>query len=159
MSDEKFLSEAKAARHALKVADHMISVTYSLVKDPKLLLAVVENLQVGLYKSLSAFLHYERFYRRIPPFQDNIDSMLSTFTLRCVPTHEFTESFAGAQEEISTILQAHKSSAMEFTRDEKFVMATEKYSLKTLDIDNLKTLLKKTKAVAEELLGKIEEDS
>lgn len=157
MTTEKFVTQAKAARHCLKVADHMLNVTYPLVKDPKLLLAVVENLYLTVEYSISAFLHYERFYRRIPPFQDTPDSLITTFTMRSIPTHGFPQSYIALFNELKNVLDAHKNAAVEFTRHEKLVMATESFKLKTLTQETIKETLKHVKVCAEDILGRIEE--
>ena len=65
---EQFQIERELAKQKIKVADHIISVTYPLVKDPKLLLGVLENIHSALMHCISAILEYDRLFKRIPPF-------------------------------------------------------------------------------------------
>ena len=53
----------QAVKH-IKTADHMVSVTYPLVKDPKLLVAVIDNIFLALTNSMTAILHFDRTFNK-----------------------------------------------------------------------------------------------
>jgi len=57
---DSFQSYKSLAEQKLKVADHLLSTTYSIVKEPKLLVSVIENLYSALEYSISAVLEYEK---------------------------------------------------------------------------------------------------
>jgi len=68
---EKFQELRELSKKRIRVADHMLTMTYPLVQDSKLLLAVVENIFLALTYIMGSVLHYERTFKRIPLFQDD----------------------------------------------------------------------------------------
>jgi len=155
VSQEKYTEEAKAARRALKIADHMLNITYPLVKDPKLLLGIIENLNLSLHHALGAFLQHERYFRRIPPFHPTHESMMNTFTMRLIPKYKIKADYLKLFNEVRGLLEAHRDSAIEFTKDEKLVMATEKYNLKTISTDTIRQLIKEVKIFVDDMLERV----
>ena len=63
----------------LKTADHILTQSYPLVKDTRLLLAVMDNIFLSLTNSMSSLLYQERLLKTIPPFHDNFDSTAAPF--------------------------------------------------------------------------------
>ena len=81
---EKFQELRDSAGKKLQIADYMLTMTYPLVRDPKLLLSVAENLFLAYSYSISSLLHYERLFKRIPTFQEDFSSKLDMFADRCL---------------------------------------------------------------------------
>src|SRR3989338_261446 len=79
---EKFQESRERARRNIQLADHMLTQTYPLVKDPKLLLAVIENIFLALTNAMASVLYYERLFKRIPPFHDNFESKFYLFKMK-----------------------------------------------------------------------------
>jgi len=74
---EQFQEAIQKANQKLKIADHMIFMTYPLVKDSKLLLSIIQNIFLALTNAMSSILYYERLFKKIPSFNDNFDSSVS----------------------------------------------------------------------------------
>ena len=53
---EKYEELRDMARKKIQIADHMLTMTYPMIKDPKLLLAVMENIFLALTNSIAASL-------------------------------------------------------------------------------------------------------
>ena len=82
---ERVLSLVGEANTALKRADHMVSVTYKVVHDVKLLMVIMEHVHKAVIKGMDAVLLYDMIYKRIPmlpvQFRDRlIDLLLYYFT-------------------------------------------------------------------------------
>ena len=144
------------AAHRLSVADHMLTMTYPLVKDPKLLLAVLENLHRSSDAALGAFALEEREHKRIPFVP------LSTFEDRHAAVSRYLAEKPGiphdllrALQEMKELLAEHKTSPVEFTRNDQYVMCDEKYRVKTLGLDDLKGYLKRTKGLVSLVQAKV----
>ena len=60
------------AKVYIRNADHMLTMTYPMVRDPKLLVAVAENLFNGLTSTVTALLYHERA-NGLPPFHESIN--------------------------------------------------------------------------------------
>lgn len=157
---EIFQEYRQKAREKLKIADHMLTMTYPLVKDSKILLTVVENLFMALTNSMSSVLYYERAFKRIPPFQNTFDSKFNSFRARVVPRYKIDKQYVTLINEIKDIIVMHKKSPVEFTRKDVFVIASDSYNLKKISEANIKEYIasaKKFIAEMEEIVKKDEQ--
>jgi len=142
---EKFQeSHIKAKKH-LHTADHMLTITYPLIKDPKLLLAVTDNVRKAAEGIIETMLEYERLYRRVPPYVDNFAAKFELFRNKVSAKYNFDNDFIIMVKEIVEIVNAHKNSPMEFTRKEKFVICNKQYATKTISAEDLKKYIAKLK--------------
>lgn len=149
---EKFVEYRDRARHNIRVADHMLTMTYPLVKDPKLLLAVHENIFLALTNAMASVLYYERAFKRIPPFHDNFSSKFNMFKAKVVPRYNIDLSVVRFIAEVKEVVQDHKDSTTEFSRGGKFVIADRDYKMRALGEKEIKKTLQTAKAVTHELL-------
>ncbi|MBS1267051.1 MAG: hypothetical protein MAG795_01022 [Candidatus Woesearchaeota archaeon] len=157
---EKFQAARNKASKRLKIADHMMVMTYPLVKDSKLLLAVLENLFLALTNSVASVLYYERLFKRIPPFHDTFESKFNRFRSKIVPKYNIDMKYVKMIKEIKDIIVMHKKSPVEFTRKDKFVIASKNYKIKTISVEQIKEYIKDTKsfvAQMEEIVSKNEQ--
>ena len=148
---EKYEELREHARKRLQVADHMLTMTYPMVKDPKLLLAVMENIFLALTNSIGALLHYERMYKRVPPFQDTFVSKFSVFKQKCAQSYRIDPDYVSMVQEIKEIILQHKKSPVEFTRNDAFVICSEDYKMKTISLDKMKIYILKSKTFIKQI--------
>lgn len=135
----------------IQFADHLLTQTYPTVKDPKLLLAVLENIFLALTNSLAAALHHERYEGKIPPFQDTFDSKFNTFKLRVAQGHNITNEELHFILEIKNLVVAHKQSPVEFAKKDAFVICSDKYKLNTIYYDQMKKFLSQSKQLVHKM--------
>ncbi len=154
---DKYEEHREKARKRLNIADHMLTMTYPLVKDSKILLAALENLFMAISYSIGSVLYYERMYKRIPPFHDNFESKFNMFRIKIVPRFKIDTKYLDLIREIRDIIVAHKKSPVEFSRDNQFVIASEDYDLKKISLEQLKAYIPKTKRFIEEMEGIVNE--
>ncbi len=147
---EKYELSLQNAKKTLQVADHMMNVTYKVVSDPKLLLAIIERINMSLQYALGSVLHYERLYKRIPPFQEDFDSMFNAFKARITRRYNINIEYITLIQDIRNILAEHKKSPVEFRRNDKFVICSDTYRLKVISIDNIKGYIEKAKGFIRE---------
>ena len=123
----------------------MTYVTYPLIKETKLLLNIINNLNLALLNCMYAFLLYERYYKRTMGIPDNLKGKLDLLLhlgIRYGIKREDIDLIKG----INEIVEAHKKSPIEFTRKEKFVIFNNSYSsYKSVDIDSVKKYISKAK--------------
>ncbi len=72
---------ARKAFNNFKAADHLTYVTLPLLKDTRLILTVLENLNLSLINGMNSILEYERLYRRISALPENLDLRLDVFKI------------------------------------------------------------------------------
>ena len=157
---EKFQQLREESKKKLKIADHMLIMTYPLVQDTKLLLAVMQNIFLSLTYAMGSILHYERSFKTIPPFQDNFSSKFNMFRAKIVDKYKIDKDYVKFIEEVKDIIVQHKQSPVEFVRKDRFVICSDNYNMKTISIETMKEYLNKTKsfiAIASGIVSKNEE--
>ncbi len=147
---EEFQLASSKAQEKLKLADHMLTQTYPLIKDPKLLVAVMENVFLALTNAMASVLYYERTFKSIPPFVDNFENKFRLFKEKCAPKYDLSKKYADAIAEVKEAVLAHRKSPIEFARKENFVICSDNYKLKTITIEQIKGYIDLTKTFLKE---------
>jgi hypothetical protein len=138
---EKFQELREISKRKLTLADHILTQTYPLLKDPKLLLAAIENIFLAYTNSISSLLYYERLFKRIPNFQDTYESKFRIFEERCSFKYHIKEENINIIKEIKNIILQHRKSPIEFTREDQFIICSNDYSMKTIKYKQLKEMI------------------
>lgn len=139
------------SKRRIQIADHMLTVTYPLLKDTKLLLAVLENVFLAITSSMAQILHFERRYKNIPPFHDNFESKYNMFRAKIIPKYDLSQDYEKMIDEVQEIMVEHKHSPVEFSRKDKFVICSDDYDIKTVDLKKITGYVKKTKSFVHEI--------
>ena len=151
---EKHFTALQDAKEAIKVADHILTVTHNVVNDPKLLLLVAEKLSVGLQHIVKAVLLYELYHKRIPPFNENTEDfqqMFSVFKVRCMRRYTIDSSYVDLIHNVHELIQHHKQSPVEFSRKDDYVICSEEYKTDVISKKFLKTSIEKSKVFMEDV--------
>jgi len=148
---EKFQELRGEARQRLKNADHLITMTYPMVKDNKLLIAAIENLYQAIELSISSVLNYERLFKRITPFHEEFQSKFNVFSQNVAPRYNIDRSYIKLIQDMSDLVRAHKQSPVEFARKDKFVIASESYELRQLTPQSVKDYVEKSKRFIQDM--------
>ena len=135
---ERFQQELVDGRRHLRAADHLVSITYPLVKDNRLLLTAADNLFSAGKNLMAALLHYEEAFKRIPHFKDDYDSMLYWFRSRCMPSYSLSRDYRIAIDELKGLFDNHRSSSVEFSRKDAFVICSDRYNVRRVTVSQLK---------------------
>jgi len=142
---EQFQVFREKAQTKLKIADHMLTMTYPLVKDTKLLLVIMENLFLSLTYAMSSILYYERLFKRIPLFSDNFESKFSIFKEKCINKYDIPQEYVRLLQNVKSTMMEHKKSPIEFERKGAFVICSDSYKLRTISTSQIKDYIAKTK--------------
>jgi len=142
---DDFQTAQEKAKQYLDNADHILSITYPLVKEPKLLVAAMDNIYLSLLNAVNASLNFERFNKRIPPFHDSFENKLEIFKKEFVKKYNLNPAYIKLITNINSLLENHKKSTMEFPRKDVFVICTNDYTIKTLSMEEMKSIVSETK--------------
>ena len=140
-----FKDSRDGAKKKLATADHMLTQTYPLVNDPKLLLGIVKNIDEAIKEAILAMLLYEASMKRISKVPEDFQQQLSLFKREVVRRYGLPDSLVEFVRELGEILLEHKHSPVEFARKDKFVICDEHYNVKMLTQNSLKKHLSKAK--------------
>lgn len=123
----------------------MLTMTYPVLKEPKILFSVAKNILAALEETMTAILEYERLFKRISPFNDTFDAKFTIFRNQVVPRYDLDKSYAKTMMDLREIVAAASKSPMEFSRKEKYVICSDSYEIRTLTEQDLKKILFKAK--------------
>jgi hypothetical protein len=149
---ERYQECRESALRHMTLADHMFTMTYPLVQDPKLLKVVVKNLYTSMEQSLAALLNYERYYKRVPPFTENLGAMLD-LARPVFEKYKISHGYIGFINELKEVLDLQKDSDVEFVRKEKVVFASKDYDLNSISVKEIKDYIAKAKLFMHEVMG------
>jgi len=154
---EKYsIARDNALKH-MKVADHLLTMTYPLVQDPKLLKVVIKNTFLSLQNTVFMLLYYERLYKRIPPFTENLDSVLP-YLKKILLRYNISTGYINFINEVRETIQKQRDANVEFIRKEKFVFASKDYDLNIITKKELKDYITKAKLFMHQSMGVIKEN-
>ncbi|MBW2997202.1 hypothetical protein KY349_02570 [Candidatus Woesearchaeota archaeon] len=135
------------ARRSLQVAEQMLSKTYPIVNDPKLILAIAEDIYAALTSSMTALLVKKQEKMQI---SDDFSSIFTAFQ-QIAPDLSFQQDDLEIIKELSTIIAEHKDSPVEFPRKDKFIICDNEYKCTTITIDDMKSYLFRARLFVEKV--------
>lgn len=135
----------KNAVKSIKRADHLTYMTLPIVKDNKLILSIMENIHLSMVQGMNTLLEYERMYKRVPPLSQNFSSRFEIFRDKLINKYGITKEEAELVRSLGEIIAAHKSSPVEFSRPDKFVICNDNYRMKTISVQEIKQYIIITK--------------
>lgn len=134
-----------------KVAVHLLTVTFPLAKEPKLLLGITFNLTSAFEYAIEALLVYERKLGLISAYAEEMDfkGKLRLFKEKCVVRNKIPIKYLHLLSQMQHLQQLHKTCPTEFQRGNKLVMCTSRYEMHTLSINDIKSYVSETKRFLE----------
>lgn len=149
---EKFLENLQEAEKIIQRIDHMLYVTFPLMKDKRLLLKILLETKIAVTKSINSILQYEYLYKRINLYQ-NSKRNFEIFQEQCAPRYSITKQEIKLILELFNLVEQHNQSPFEFIKNEKVVILSENLKVKTFTTEKTKEFL----LLAKNILKKIKE--
>ena len=134
---EKFTENLDKAAKNLQTADHMLYMTYPLIKEKRLLLKILSETYLVVLNIVNAILQYEYFYKRINLYKDSRENF-SVFKNKCAPRYGVTEDQVQKILKIFNLAEKHKKSPFEFVRNNKVVIMTNAFKTDTITVEDMK---------------------
>ncbi len=141
----------EAARKYTKTADHLLTNTFPLVKDPKMLLTVLHNIFRAYSYAMMFMLYRDVEQGKIPPFAEDFQSMFDVFKARAERRYKINPEYIQIIEDINETLIKRKESPMEFSRHEMYVICSGQYETKTVTTKMLRDYISKAKLFIDEI--------
>ena len=133
-----------ASEKYLANADHLLYVTYNVIKEKKLLLNVLENLYKALLYGINAVLQFEHNLRKVRLYKES-QRNLQIFKI-VAKNYNITPDELKLIDEIMLIIKKHKESGIVFTRGEKVVIMVEDKII-FFDLPKVKEYVQATKTI------------
>ena len=149
---EKFLEALAAAEKNLRTIDHMVYVTFPLIRDMRLLLKILQEIKDVVTHCITSILQYEYLFKRINLYKDSRENF-KTFAEKCAPRYNMGKNEMRLITELFEFVERHRQSPFEFIKEEKVVILSENSKPTTLSLDKTKEFL----IMAKDILRKTKE--
>jgi len=133
-------------------ADHMIFVTYSLLNDVRLFPTVIHDLYEGFIQTLNAILIHDGDLKKGYD-SANVRGLIYLAESKVFRKYKISSDFISVIKTVVEFEEAISSSKTHFIRENRFVVCSKNYNLKTIDLN----LIKKYNVVAKDFFKKIKE--
>lgn len=151
---EKFLENIQEAQKTIQIIDHMIYVTYPLIKDKRILTKLLTETKKVIANCINSILQYEYLYKRITLYQ-NPKTNFKIFKEQCAKRYEITQEQVHIIINLFELVEKHKQSTMEFLKNEKVVILSKNLETETITIDKLKEFFNLSKDIMKKTLAVI----
>ena len=137
---ERFLEYIQKAEKIIQTVDHMIYITFPLIKDKRLLLKILLETKIAITNCINSILQYEYIYKKITLYKDATTNF-KTFKEKCASKYKITKEEINLIIELFDLAEKHEQSPMEFVKNEKVVILSENLKPKTITIEKTKEFL------------------
>lgn len=143
-------SRIEEAKKILKIADHMVYVTYPVINENRLLIKILSQINSIMNNVILAVLENEYANKRIRSYADpkmNFKSFVES-------SKRYGIGASGIEtvKKVAAIMEMHSQSPMEFVKNDSFVIMSD--SMRTEEITY--NLVKSSLSVAKEMLSSVE---
>lgn len=147
--EQKIKSLLVVANNKIATADHLAFVTYPTVREPKLLLSIIEDIFVGVSAAMDAILAYERMFKRVPSHTSDLQTRIDVFKSSCAERYNFNRATLVMMMDIYRLLEFQKKSAMQIAKNDKLVIFEDDYRMKSITIESVKNYMALSKPFIE----------
>lgn len=137
---KKLIDSLVIAEKDYQTADHLVSVTYPVIKDARLFLRALEKLSKALKEIISLILKIEHLYKRIT-LSDNTSKNLEIFFSKCSVKYGMGAEDCQILRKIFALERKHNESGFEFSKSGKIVIIDDNLSISYLDYDLMRKFL------------------
>lgn len=143
---EKYVESLIKAIKSIKIADHILYITYPIIKEKRILLKSLDETYQAMIHIINAVLQYENNWKRII-LSPNSKENFQMFLQKCAQRYNITENETREIKELILTMESHKKSAVEFTRRDKVIILEDILKTKILDAEKIKSYLKLSKVI------------
>lgn len=148
---DKFHYYVTEANKAFRVADHLAYVTYPVVHDSKLMATILDQLHLALQHGMAALLYYDTLYKRLSTFPREFEAQFPLFQGVTCKRYNIGQDTCVLIQEVDDLVRHRRESPVEFSRRDKYVIASNTYRLRTLSIEKIKHYVMQTKKFIEKV--------
>ena len=141
-----FVRDLEESDRMIKAIDHLLYVTYPLVRDKRMLLKIMIETKKTIVSCINTILKYEYVNKSIELSRDS-KSNLKLFFEKCAPKYEISKIEMKLALDLFELAEMHRQSQMEFLKDNKVVILSQNMSEKYLTIDKSKEFLNLAKNI------------
>lgn len=150
----KFLEDINTAEKNIKTADHLIYSSFPLLKDKRILIKSIKEINLAMNHLINSILQYEFLKKKIKLFKDPRKNF-KTFVENCAEEYKITNEEITKIIQTSEIAKKQKESPMEFIRNKKVIIFSTEMDPTQIEIEEIKELLLITKNILKKTKDKM----
>lgn len=135
----------------IQVAEHLLNQTYPALKDPKILLSVLQNVHDAIDEGITAALTKARDNKEVPAFGSSFTQKVEHLRKHLAGKLKVTPIDFMFISELREILKRHEDSSVEFRRKKSFVIADDDFHLSSITPEKTKTYIARAKSLLSRL--------
>ena len=139
--DPKYKLLIAKARREIDLADHLVYVTMPLTADMKFVLAISEHLYSASAAAVEAMLEQLRHYKKLEAFPRNFMPMMNIWSREIHAKQGIDKKYMNFLRRIHEVKHAIATSSMRFRKQDKYILTSDVYNLKILDLETVKKYL------------------
>ena len=147
------------AEKTIRISDHMIYITYPLIRENKLLKSILKQIYGTAEEVIDAVLQHEWTFKRIAqPGRGITLANSQNFELfqKCTARYSITLQETEKLKELLKLMVKHKESSIEFTRKDKLVFMSNNARTESIGLEDLKNYLTVLKSILRKAKAKID---
>lgn len=148
---EKFLQNLQEADRIIKAVDHLVYVTFPLVKDKRMLLKILVETKNAVALCINSILQYDYIYKKIRLYHDTKENF-RTFKEKCASRYGISQEEINKITSLFEIAERHRKSPFEFVRQDKVVIMSENFYPEAITLEKTKEFV----ILAKNVLFKVE---
>lgn len=137
---EKYIENLNKAATMLQTADHMLYMTYPLIREKRLLLKILNETYLVVLNVVNSILQYEYVHKRINLYKSARENF-SVFKNKCAERYSITPEQVQQVGLIFELAEKHKNSPFEFVRNNKVVIMTNALKTDTITVEKMKEFI------------------
>lgn len=154
---EKFLENLANSEKKINLVEHLIFVTYPIVKDKSILKKSLDELKKSVIKLINSILQYEYFSKRIS-LSKNSHTNYIIFREKCAKHYGLNKEEIKAIYKILEIAFEKEKSSVDIKKEEKLVFFTSDSRVISINISDIRELSSIIKGILKKVKEKIKKE-
>ncbi len=146
------------AQKEINSSDHLLFVTYNIVKDSKFVFSVTNQLIDAVKYALEALLEFERKSKLIEPYPKQFNFMVETFKKKVSERREFDKRTLIFLTKLVVMEQTINTSSLHFRRGDAYVLADEEFGTQAIELQTIKSYFSSAQEFVTKVGDIIEQD-
>jgi len=154
-----FRENISKAKKEIELASHLAYVTYNAVKETKFLLAISKHIVNSAHLAIEALLDFEHYYKRIEAFHRSFPTEIMAYKYKVEGRYALDPKFFRLFQKLIEIQKFDEASVSRFKHGDRYILASDDFSMSVLDIDSIKRYLNLAKKFIEQVDTIIQNES
>lgn len=145
------------AKRVLKIADHMIYITYPAIRENRLLIKILGQISSAINSTVLAVLENEYADKRIESYAD--PKMNFRSFVESSKRYGLKPANIDVIKKIAGLMEMHSQSPMEFVKNDRFVIMSESMQVEEITYEKVKSFLLSAKETVQSVENRLNLDS